>query len=169
MQSCLRGWLDGGRRLSRSAARRGILSCGNVVPYRKPAHLKPADPDCSPARGLHKAFASCRGSSRPPSHRATASFQAFLKVLPSCASTPSRPYHRAKQKIPGSYGSYQALRGLTMEIDKGELFGFVGPNGAGKTTTMKIIAGLMRADSGEVVVAGRTLSGNTGQVREIIG
>ena len=34
-----------------------------------------------------------------------------------------------------SYGSYQALRGLTMEIDKGELFGFVGPNGAGKTTT----------------------------------
>ena len=68
-----------------------------------------------------------------------------------------------------SYGSYQALRGLTMEIDKGELFGFVGPNGAGKTTTMKIIAGLMRADSGEVVVAGRTLSGNTGQVREIIG
>ena len=46
-----------------------------------------------------------------------------------------------------SYGSYQALRGLTMEIDKGELFGFVGPNGAGKTTTMKIIAGLMRADS----------------------
>ena len=68
-----------------------------------------------------------------------------------------------------SYGSYQALRGLTMEIDKGELFGFVGPNGAGKTTTMKIIAGLMRADSGEVMVAGRTLSGNTGQVREIIG
>ena len=49
-----------------------------------------------------------------------------------------------------SYGSYQALRGLTMEIPRGELFGFVGPNGAGKTTTMKIIAGLMRADSGEV-------------------
>ena len=68
-----------------------------------------------------------------------------------------------------SYGSYQALRGLTMEIDKGELFGFVGPNGAGKTTTMKIIAGLMRADSGEVMVAWSTLSGYTGQVREIIG
>ncbi|MDE6873695.1 MAG: ABC transporter ATP-binding protein [Lachnospiraceae bacterium] len=68
-----------------------------------------------------------------------------------------------------SYGSYQALRGLTMEIPRGELFGFVGPNGAGKTTTMKIIAGLMRADSGEVVVADRMLSGKTGQIREMVG
>ncbi len=68
-----------------------------------------------------------------------------------------------------SYGNYQALRGLTMEIGRGELFGFVGPNGAGKTTTMKIIAGLMRADSGEVVVADRVLSGNTRQIREMIG
>lgn len=68
-----------------------------------------------------------------------------------------------------SYGNYQALRGLTMEIAPGELFGFVGPNGAGKTTTMKIIAGLMRADSGEVMVANRLLSGNTNQIREKIG
>ena len=68
-----------------------------------------------------------------------------------------------------SYGSYQALRGLTMEIPRGELFGFVGPNGAGKTTTMKIIAGLMRADSGEVVVADRMRSGKTGQIREMVG
>ncbi len=68
-----------------------------------------------------------------------------------------------------SYGNYQALRGLTMEIGRGELFGFVGPNGAGKTTTMKIIAGLMRADSGEVMVAGRMLAKNTAQIRERIG
>lgn len=68
-----------------------------------------------------------------------------------------------------SYGNYQALRGLTMEIARGELFGFVGPNGAGKTTTMKIIAGLMRADSGEVVVADRVLSQNARKVREMIG
>lgn len=68
-----------------------------------------------------------------------------------------------------SYGNYQELRGLTMEIAPGELFGFVGPNGAGKTTTMKIIAGLMHADSGEVMVANRLLSGNTNQIRERIG
>lgn len=68
-----------------------------------------------------------------------------------------------------TYGNYQALRGLTMEIAPGELFGFVGPNGAGKTTTMKIIAGLMRPDSGEVRVADHLLSGNTNQIWERIG
>lgn len=68
-----------------------------------------------------------------------------------------------------SYGSHQALRGLTMEIAQGELFGFVGPNGAGKTTTMRIIAGLMRADSGEVRIAGELLHGRTGHIREKIG
>lgn len=41
-----------------------------------------------------------------------------------------------------------------MEVEKGELFGFAGPNGAGKTTTIKIITGLLRADSGKVYVNG---------------
>ncbi len=50
------------------------------------------------------------------------------------------------------YGKSTALDGLCLEIEKGELFGFVGPNGAGKTTTMKIISGLLQADSGEVYV-----------------
>lgn len=53
-----------------------------------------------------------------------------------------------------NFGKFTALNGLELEIQKGELFGFVGPNGAGKTTTMKIISGLLKADSGEVEVAG---------------
>lgn len=52
------------------------------------------------------------------------------------------------------YGKLTALDGLDLEIKKGELFGFVGPNGAGKTTTMKIVAGLLTADRGEVCVGG---------------
>lgn len=52
------------------------------------------------------------------------------------------------------YGRFTALDHLNMEIKKGEIFGFVGPNGAGKTTTMRIIAGLLKADSGIVNVAG---------------
>lgn len=52
------------------------------------------------------------------------------------------------------FGSSYALDGLTMEIQKGQLYGFVGPNGAGKTTTMKIVASLLPADSGEVIVDG---------------
>ena len=48
------------------------------------------------------------------------------------------------------YGRFQALDGLSMEVGDGELYGFVGPNGAGKTTTIKIITGLLSADSGSV-------------------
>lgn len=53
-----------------------------------------------------------------------------------------------------NYGDFRALDGLALRIEPGELFGFVGPNGAGKTTTMRIISGLLRADVGEVMVAG---------------
>lgn len=48
------------------------------------------------------------------------------------------------------YGNFQALDGLNLEVADGELFGFVGPNGAGKTTTLKILAGLLVPDEGEV-------------------
>lgn len=53
-----------------------------------------------------------------------------------------------------NYGRFTALDGLNLEIAKGELFGFVGPNGAGKTTTMRIISGLLNADSGSIFVDG---------------
>ncbi len=52
------------------------------------------------------------------------------------------------------YGKFTALDNLNMEIKKGEIFGFVGPNGAGKTTTMRIVSGLLKADSGIVNVDG---------------
>lgn len=53
-----------------------------------------------------------------------------------------------------TYGKYHALDGLDMEIPDGALYGFVGPNGAGKTTTIKIMTGLLRADSGRVLIDG---------------
>lgn len=53
-----------------------------------------------------------------------------------------------------SYGKHKALDGLTMDIGKGALYGFVGSNGAGKTTTMKIIASLLSADSGSIMIDG---------------
>ncbi|MGH9344961.1 MAG: ABC transporter ATP-binding protein [Terriglobia bacterium] len=52
------------------------------------------------------------------------------------------------------YGAIEALRGMTLEIKKGEVFGLLGPNGAGKTTTIEILEGLRRADSGFVRVCG---------------
>ncbi|MCR4778841.1 MAG: ABC transporter ATP-binding protein [Lachnospiraceae bacterium] len=53
-----------------------------------------------------------------------------------------------------SYGDFKALDNLSLSIDDGELYGFVGPNGAGKTTTMKIVSGLLAADSGQIHIAG---------------
>ena len=53
------------------------------------------------------------------------------------------------------YDNVLALDGLNMDIQKGELYGFVGPNGAGKTTTIRIIAGLLHPTRGEVWIDGQ--------------
>jgi ABC-2 type transport system ATP-binding protein len=52
------------------------------------------------------------------------------------------------------YGSYEALRGISFEIRRGEVFGLLGPNGAGKTTTVEILEGYRRPDGGEARVLG---------------
>ncbi len=52
------------------------------------------------------------------------------------------------------YGDLEALRGITFEIQAGEVFGLLGPNGAGKTTTIEILEGLRQPDSGAVTVCG---------------
>lgn len=58
------------------------------------------------------------------------------------------------RKLCKYYGDILAVDHMDLFIEKGEIFGFVGPNGAGKTTTMKIIAGLLKASSGEVYMNG---------------
>ncbi len=51
-------------------------------------------------------------------------------------------------------GAVQAVKNLSLEVKKGELFGFLGPNGAGKTTTIKMVVGLLRPDAGQVLLEG---------------
>ena len=68
-----------------------------------------------------------------------------------------------------SYGKFKALNGLSMEINRGEIFGFVGPNGAGKTTTMKIISGLLYPDSGDVFLDGVDAVKNNKLLKDKIG
>lgn len=53
-----------------------------------------------------------------------------------------------------SYGSVQALNGISFSVEKGEIIGLLGPNGAGKTTTMKILAGFMQPTDGTAKIAG---------------
>ena len=68
-----------------------------------------------------------------------------------------------------AYGKFQALDGLNMEIKQGELYGFVGPNGAGKTTTMRILAGLLSFDSGEVYMDDVDVAKHPQQVKKKMG
>ena len=58
-----------------------------------------------------------------------------------------------------SYGSVRALDGLDLIVQEGAVVGLLGPNGAGKTTALRILVGLIRADAGSVVVAGRASTG----------
>jgi ABC-2 type transport system ATP-binding protein len=67
------------------------------------------------------------------------------------------------------YGNIKALNGISFSIGKGEIVGFLGPNGAGKSTTLKILSGLIPADSGEAKVCGVDLAEEEGQVRNHIG
>ena len=54
-----------------------------------------------------------------------------------------------------TFGSTRALDGMDMTVDTGEVHGFLGPNGSGKTTTIRILLGLLRADSGSATVLGK--------------
>jgi ABC-2 type transport system ATP-binding protein len=68
-----------------------------------------------------------------------------------------------------SYGAYEALRGVSFEIEEGEVFGLLGPNGAGKTTTIEILEGYRTRDGGEVDVLGFDPQRAASAFRERIG
>ncbi len=68
-----------------------------------------------------------------------------------------------------SYGSVEALRGVTFEVAEGEVFGLLGPNGAGKTTTVEILEGYRRRDGGDAVVLGHDPGDAPRALRERIG
>ena len=68
-----------------------------------------------------------------------------------------------------NYGSFPALRDLSLEIPDGALHGFVGPNGAGKTTTMRILATLMKPTSGTAYVDGTDVVREGQKARRLVG
>ena len=56
-----------------------------------------------------------------------------------------------------NYGRFTAVDRLTLEVPRGELFGFLGPNGAGKTTTLRMIAGILQPTGGSVTIGGEDI------------
>jgi len=73
------------------------------------------------------------------------------------------------KELSKTYSDIQALKGLSMEIPAGTLFGILGPNGAGKSTLIKILATLIEPDSGEISINNINLIKNSRQIRELIG
>ena len=67
------------------------------------------------------------------------------------------------------YGDLEALRGISFEIQAGEVFGLLGPNGAGKTTTIEILEGLRLPDAGAVTVCGMDPAQEPAALKERIG
>ena len=67
------------------------------------------------------------------------------------------------------YGDFEAVRGLSFEVLKGEIFGLLGPNGAGKSTTLEIIETLREKTSGQVWVDGFDLDKEPNEIKKIIG
>ncbi len=57
-----------------------------------------------------------------------------------------------------SYGMIQAIKGISFEVNKGEVIALIGANGAGKTTILHTITGLLNADSGSVTYEGKDIT-----------
>jgi ABC-2 type transport system ATP-binding protein len=67
------------------------------------------------------------------------------------------------------YGDFEAVKGISFEVRKGEIFGLLGPNGAGKSTTLEIIETLRDKTAGKVIVDGFDLDKDPGEIKKIIG
>ena len=67
------------------------------------------------------------------------------------------------------YGENEAVKGISFEINRGEVVGFLGPNGAGKSTTMNILTGYISSTSGEAKVCGYSILENPNEVKKRIG
>ncbi len=67
------------------------------------------------------------------------------------------------------YGDLRAIDSLTLELDEGDLFGFIGPNGSGKTTTMRILATLLQPSWGEATVCNYSIYTHPKEIRRLIG
>ena len=68
-----------------------------------------------------------------------------------------------------SYKEVPAVKGISFEVKKGQLFAFLGPNGAGKSTTIDILCTLLKPDAGDIQLNGHTLGKNDSDIKKSIG
>ena len=67
------------------------------------------------------------------------------------------------------YGTLTAVKNLSLQVFEGQVFGLLGPNGAGKTTSINMICGLLKPDSGQVLIHGRPINDHDANIRARVG
>jgi ABC-2 type transport system ATP-binding protein len=73
------------------------------------------------------------------------------------------------ENLTRKYGDMFAIKGIELDLQQGDLFGFIGPNGAGKTTTMRIIATLTEPSWGEAYVCNHSIYNEPKEIRRLVG
>src|SRR5947207_350257 len=82
---------------------------------------------------------------------------AALKPFPPRSTAkPTRDPAISIRGLRKSYGAIEAVRGIDLDVQQGEIFGLIGPDGAGKTSTFQILGGVMPATAGEAIMLGRS-------------
>ncbi len=67
------------------------------------------------------------------------------------------------------YSAIEAVRGIDLKVERGEIFGFLGPNGAGKTTTIRTLVGLLQPTAGDIFLGGFSLKDDPVEAKSIVG
>jgi ABC-2 type transport system ATP-binding protein len=75
----------------------------------------------------------------------------------------------ATKELTKKYGTFVALDGLSLAVERGQILGFIGPNGAGKTTTIKILVGLVRPTGGSASIAGADCVREARKIKRLVG
>lgn len=73
------------------------------------------------------------------------------------------------QHLAKKFASFQALRDVNIQVEKGDVYGFLGPNGAGKSTTLRCMLSLIRPDSGNIDLFGMPLANNRNAILSRVG
>jgi ABC-2 type transport system ATP-binding protein len=72
------------------------------------------------------------------------------------------------EELRKKYGMLEAVKGISFEVNAGEIFALIGPNGAGKTSTLRMIATILKPSSGDARIYGTSISSEPEKVRQII-
>ena len=91
-----------------------------------------------------------------PSSSEPNSFLPTISSQPAAGESPALPVAIQVRTLCKVYGQIEAVRGIDLDVQRGEIFGLIGPDGAGKTSTFQILGGVMPATSGEAIMLGRS-------------